>query len=69
MIDLYSSLYFDIDPLAKISTFENTCYLRQELKDFSLDTESGIFFYENISSRNIKTTDIYSSFKLSTLHL
>lgn len=69
MIDLYLSLYFDIDPLAKISTFENTCYLRQELVDFSLDTESGVFFYENISSKNIKTTDVYSTFKMSSVNL
>lgn len=53
------ALYFDIDPLTKISTFENTCYLRRELIDFDKELESGRYFYENISSNKIKKTETY----------
>jgi hypothetical protein len=58
-MDLFVALYFDIDPLTKISTFENTCYLRRELIDFDKELESGRYFYENISSNKIKKTETY----------
>ncbi|CAD8102848.1 unnamed protein product [Paramecium sonneborni] len=63
IIELFSSLYFDIDPLTKISIFENTCYLRQALGDFDKELESGRYFYENISSHNLKQTDSYQNFQ------
>ncbi|CAD8058778.1 unnamed protein product [Paramecium primaurelia] len=67
IIELFSSLYFDIDPLTKISEFQNTCYLRQALGDFDKELESGRYFYENISSNILKQTDSYQNFQQDTL--
>ncbi|CAK93344.1 unnamed protein product (macronuclear) [Paramecium tetraurelia] len=67
IIELFSSLYLDIDPLTKISIFENTCYLRQALGDFDKELESGRYFYENISSNILKQTDSYQNFQQDTV--
>ncbi|CAD8067431.1 unnamed protein product [Paramecium sonneborni] len=67
VIELFSSLYFDIDPLTKVSVFENTCYLRQALGDFDKELESGRYFYENISSNNLKQTEPYLNYQQETI--
>ncbi|CAD8068192.1 unnamed protein product [Paramecium sonneborni] len=63
IIELLSSLYFDIDPLTKISIFENTCYLSQALQDFNQELESGTYFYENISSINLTNSGQFKKFQ------
>lgn len=35
-MDLYCNLYLDIDPLIKISNFDNKCYLNEDLENFDI---------------------------------
>jgi hypothetical protein len=63
MINLYSSIFLDIDPLIKISEFQNQCFLEEDIKSFSLPDESGAIFFDNAASKYLKEDDDFLNFK------
>ncbi|CAD8087418.1 unnamed protein product [Paramecium sonneborni] len=62
LIELFCNLYLDIDPLIKISQFDNKCFLNDDLDQFDIQNQSGIYFYENNASKQLKRNEDYQKF-------
>ncbi|CAD8067155.1 unnamed protein product [Paramecium primaurelia] len=62
LIELFCNLYLDIDPLIKISQFDNKCYLNDDLDQFDIKNQSGIYFYEKNASKQLKRNEEYKKF-------
>ncbi|CAD8151578.1 unnamed protein product [Paramecium octaurelia] len=62
LIELFCNLYLDIDPLIKVSQFDNKCYLNDDLDQFDIQNQSGVYFYENNASKQLKRNEEYQKF-------
>lgn len=57
LINLYSCILLDMDPLVSITNFTNRCYLLEDIKTFDVNSESGVIFFDTSSSQQVKNTD------------
>ncbi|TNV75003.1 hypothetical protein FGO68_gene1012 [Halteria grandinella] len=62
LLDLFCNLYLDIDPLIKVSTFDNKCFLNDDLEQFFIENQSGQYFYENNASKSLRKNQEFKDF-------
>lgn len=63
MINLYNCMLLDVDPLAKITSFTNRSFLKEDIESFDVETFTGEFFFDNCPSKSLKKTDEFINFQ------